>query len=56
MAIAQQQKELQSTAAQRQKELQALAARLKEQESQIHKVGDRLEMSKPGPQVVDNNQ
>ena len=56
VAIAQQQKELQSTAAQRQKELQALAARLKEQESQIHKVGDRLEMSKPGPQVVDNNQ
>jgi hypothetical protein len=55
-AIAQQQKQLQSTAAQREKELQALATRLKEQESQIHKVGDQLEMSRPRPQVVDNDQ
>jgi Chaperone of endosialidase len=55
-AIAQQQKELQSTAAQRQKEIQALAARLKEQEWKVEKASDQLEMSKPGPQVVDNNQ
>jgi hypothetical protein len=54
-AIVQQQKHLQSTAAQRQQEIQALAARLKAQEAQIQKVGDQLEMSKPGPQVVDNN-
>jgi septal ring factor EnvC (AmiA/AmiB activator) len=54
--IAQQQKDFQSTLAQQQKEIKALTASLKEQASQIQKVSDQLEVSKPAPQVVVNNQ
>jgi len=53
-AIAQQQKELQSTAAQQQKEIQALAAQLKEQESEIQKVSDQLEMGRSAARAVNN--
>jgi hypothetical protein len=54
--IAQQQKDFQSTLAQQQKEIKALTASLKEQASQIQKVSDQLEVSKPAPQRVVNNQ
>jgi hypothetical protein len=55
-AIAQQQKDFQSTVAQQQKEIKALTASLREQASQIQKVSDQLEMSEPAPRVVVNNQ
>ena len=45
--------ELKSTVAQQQKDF---TARLKEQESQIQKVGAQLELSKPALQTVANNQ
>jgi uncharacterized coiled-coil protein SlyX len=54
--IAQQRKDLQATVAQQQKEIQALTASLKEQASQIQKVSAALEVSKPAPQTVLNNQ
>jgi hypothetical protein len=54
--IAQQQKDFQSALAQQQKEIKALTASLKEQASQIQKVSDQLEVSKPAPQMVVNNQ
>ena len=44
------------TAAQQQKEIKALAASLKEQASQIQKVSAQVEMSRPAPQIVLNNQ
>jgi len=54
--IAQQQKDFQATVAQQQKEIKALTASLKEQGSQIQKVSDQLELSKPAPRTVVNNQ
>jgi hypothetical protein len=54
--VAQQQKDFQSTAAQQQKEIKALTATLKEQASQIQKVSAQLEVTKPAPQMVLNNQ
>ena len=36
--------------------IEALTASLKKQESQIQKVSAQLEMSKPAPRIVDNNQ
>jgi hypothetical protein len=42
--------------AQQQKEIKALTASLKEQASQIQKVSDQVEMSRPAPQMVGNNQ
>ncbi len=54
--IAQQQKDFKLTAAQQQMEIKALTAGLKEQASQIQKVSDQLEVSKPAPQLVVNNQ
>jgi hypothetical protein len=54
--IAQQQKDSQSTAAQQQREIKALTASLKEQALQIQKVSAQLEVSKPTPQMVLNNQ
>ena len=54
--IAQQQKDFRATAAQEQKEIKTLTARLKDQASQIQKVSARLEVSKPAPQTVLNNQ
>ncbi len=45
-----------TTIAQQQKEIQTLIASLKEQASQIQKGSDELEVSKPAPQLVVNNQ
>ena len=39
-----------------QTEIKALAAQLKEQAALLHKVSNRLELSKPAPQMVENNQ
>ena len=47
--IAQQQKDFQATAAHQQKQIEALTAGLQ-------KVSDRIEVSRPAPQMVDNNQ
>jgi trimeric autotransporter adhesin len=47
--------ELEATVAQQQKEIKALTASLREQASQIQKVGAQLEVSKPAPQMVINN-
>jgi len=49
-------KDFQATVAEQQKEIQALTASLKEQASQIQKVNAQLEVSKPAPQTVLNNQ
>jgi hypothetical protein len=49
-------KDFQATVAKQQKEIQALTASLKEQASQIQKVSAELEVSKPAPQKVVNNQ
>jgi hypothetical protein len=39
-----------------QKQIESFTARLKEQAAQIQKVSARIEVTKPAPQVVDNNQ
>jgi len=54
--IAQQQRDFRATAAQQQEEIQALTASLKKQASQIQKVSAQLEIIKPAPQTVLNNQ
>jgi septal ring factor EnvC (AmiA/AmiB activator) len=61
VTIAEQRKDFQSTitkleatVAQQQKGMEVLTASLKEQASQIRKVSDRLELSKPAPQLVAN--
>jgi uncharacterized coiled-coil protein SlyX len=48
--------ELKSTVAQQQKGMETLAAQLKEQAAQIQKVSAQIEVTKPAPQVVNNNQ
>jgi hypothetical protein len=48
--------DFQATVAQQQKEIQALTAQLKEQAAQIQKVSAQVEMNRPAPQVVNNNQ
>jgi hypothetical protein len=53
--IAKQQKDFRATAAQQQKQIEALTATVKEQAAQIRKVSTQLELSKPAPQVVLNN-
>jgi hypothetical protein len=45
-----------ATIAQLKKGMEVLTARLKEQASQIQKVSDKVEISKPGPRTVANNQ
>jgi uncharacterized coiled-coil protein SlyX len=40
----------------RQKQIQALTATLKEQAAQIQKVSDELEVSRPVPQIIADNQ
>ena len=47
---------LKSTVAQQQKGMEVFAATLKEQASQIQKVSDQLELSKPAPRTVSSNQ
>jgi hypothetical protein len=46
--------ELEATVAQQQKGIEVLTAQLKEQAAQIQKVSAQLEVSKPAPQIVDN--
>jgi hypothetical protein len=48
--------QLKSTVAQQQKGMEVFAAALKDQASQIQKVSAQLDVSKPAPQVVNNNQ
>ena len=48
--------QLKSTAAQQQKGMEVFAATLKEQASQIQKVSAQLEVSRPAPQMLGNNQ
>jgi hypothetical protein len=55
-AVAQQQKESRSTAAQQENEIKALAAAVREQAAQIQKVSVQVELSKPVPQTLVNNQ
>jgi uncharacterized coiled-coil protein SlyX len=47
--------ELKSTVAQQQKGMETLTAQVKEQAAQIEKVSAQISVSKPAPQVVDNN-
>ena len=47
-------KDFQATIARQQKQIQSLAASLKKQAAQIQGVNARLELSKPAPQVVNN--
>ena len=54
--VAQQQKDLQATAAQYEKKLNAVTARLNEQAAQIQKVSAQFELTKSAPQTVLNNQ
>jgi hypothetical protein len=49
-------KDFRATVAQQQKEIQALTAALKEQAAQIQEVSAQIELSKPAPQTVVNNQ
>jgi Chaperone of endosialidase len=44
------------TVQEQQKEIKALAAQLKEQAALLQKVSDRLELTKPAPQMAVNNQ
>jgi cystathionine beta-lyase/cystathionine gamma-synthase len=55
-AIAQQRKDFEATTAQQQKRMEAVTARLEEQATQIQKVSAQLEVKKPAPKVVRNNQ
>jgi len=48
--------ELKSTVAQQQRGMEAVVAQLKQQASQIKKVSAQVEMSRPAPQMVGNNQ
>jgi uncharacterized coiled-coil protein SlyX len=48
--------ELKSTVAEQRKGMDAMAAQLKEQAAQIQKVSAQLEVSKPAPQTVLNDQ
>jgi hypothetical protein len=48
--------QLEAAAAEQQKEIKALTASIKEQAAQIQKVSAQLELSKPAPQIVANNQ
>jgi hypothetical protein len=48
--------QLEATATQQQKEIRALTASVKEQASRIEKVSAQLELNKPAPQMVANNQ
>src|SRR5207302_11139507 len=45
-----------ATIAQQQKGMEVLTASLKEQAAQIQKVIDKVELSKPAPRTVENNQ
>jgi hypothetical protein len=55
VALAQQEKEFHESTSRQQVEIETLTAALKVQSAQIQKVSDRLEVSKPAPQVVVSN-
>jgi hypothetical protein len=55
-SAAQQKDDFQAIAIQQQKELKALAARLKEHDAKIQKVSVELEVSRPAPQTIADNQ
>ena len=46
----------QATITQLKKEMETVAAHVKEQDSKIQRVSDQLELSKPAPQMVSNDQ
>ena len=48
--------ELKSTVAEQRKDMEAMAMQLKAQATQIKKVSAQLELSKPAPQTVANNE
>ena len=48
--------QLKATVAQQQEGMEVFTATLKEQASQIQKVSDQMEMSRPAPRTVANNQ
>jgi hypothetical protein len=54
--VTQQQKAFETSVAQQQKQIKVLTANLKEQASQIQKVSAQIAVTKPAPQVVENNQ
>jgi hypothetical protein len=54
--VAQQQEEFRAAIAQQRKDFEAVVAQLKDQAAQIQKVSAQLEVSKPAPQIVNNNQ
>jgi hypothetical protein len=54
--VAQQQKEFRAAMAEQRKEMENVVARLKQQEAKIQKVNDRIELTKPAPQAVANNE
>jgi len=54
--IAQQHREFQSTLARQQAEIEALTLNLKEHASQIRNVSEQLELTRPAPQLVLNNE
>jgi hypothetical protein len=55
-AMTQQRKDFEAAIAQQQKQIEALTATVKEQAAQIQKVSAHLEISKPAPEVAENNQ
>ncbi len=55
-AMIAQQREFHATTAQQAKEIKALAATVKAQAAQIQKVSAQLEVNKPAPQTVLNNE
>jgi predicted nuclease with TOPRIM domain len=49
-------KQLRATLSEQSKEMELLTATWKEQQAQIQKVNDQLQMTTPATQMVDNNQ
>jgi hypothetical protein len=53
---AQRQNEFQAAIAEQRKEMEAVVARLKEQDAKIQRVNDRIELARPAPQMVVNEE
>ena len=53
--IAQQREDFRAALARQQKEIQRLTTTVKEQAAQIQSVSAQLELSKPAPQLAENN-
>jgi uncharacterized coiled-coil protein SlyX len=54
--VAQQQKQIETLTVQLREQAETFAAQLKEQATQIQRVSAQLELSKPAPQTVAENQ